>query len=219
MPTDVRHLAGELAAATPPLDDRHQRLALVLYRLLAKGEPVSHDELAKHAADAPEGVGRLLDDLPGTYRDERDRVTGFWGMSLAPMPHRMHLDSGDVFAWCAWDTLFLPGLLGKRAIVESTCPATGETVRLVVEPAAVHDVSPAGGTMSFLRPDESFGVDTIKSFCHYVHFFASRDAADAWTAQHDGTFVLSIDDGFEIGRLANRARFGAGLEAAVGGGR
>lgn len=84
-----------------------------------------------------------------------------------------------------------------------------------MDPEQVRDVSPAGAVLSFLRPDESFGVGTIKSFCHFVHFFASREAADEWTAGHEGTFVLSIDEGFEIARRTNHARFGAALDPAA----
>jgi hypothetical protein len=43
--------------------------------------------------------------------------------------------------------------------------------------------------------------DVINSFCHYVLAFASLDAADEWVAKNPGTFVLSLDEAFELGRL------------------
>jgi hypothetical protein len=55
--------------------------------------------------------------------------------------------------------------------------------------------------------DQPFDADTIRTFCHYVHFFANSDAAADWTAQRAGTFTLSLADGSEIARLTNRARF------------
>jgi hypothetical protein len=51
----------------------------------------------------------------------------------------------------------------------------------------------------------------IRSFCRFVHFFASRDAAATWTAEHPGTFSIPVEDAFEIARLVNQARFGEAL--------
>lgn len=67
--------------------------------------------------------------------------------------------------------------------------------------------------MSFLRREQPFDAETITSFCHFVHFFASEAVALEWTAKHRHTFILSIEEGFEIGRIANKARFGAALAA------
>src|SRR5437879_752957 len=53
-------LAGELAAATPTLNDEQQHLALSVYRLLADGEPVDRDRLAARTGLAPEHVAELL---------------------------------------------------------------------------------------------------------------------------------------------------------------
>ena len=39
----------------------------------------------------------------------------------------------------------------------------------------------------------------------------------AWTAEHPGTFLLSLADAFRLARLANRATFGAGLNAIPAG--
>jgi len=37
-----------------------------------------------------------------------------------------------------------------------------------------------------------------------VRFLAGPRAADHWLADHDGALVLSLDDAFELGRLATR---------------
>jgi hypothetical protein len=44
-----------------------------------------------------------------------------------------------------------------------------------------------------------------------VHFFASEQAGRQWTIAHDGAFLLSVADAYQIGRLTNRAAFGAAL--------
>jgi hypothetical protein len=61
--------------------------------------------------------------------------------------------------------------------------------------------------LSFLHRDEPFDADTIKTFCHYVHFFVNPEAAAEWTSRHDGTFTVSLADGSAIARLTNRARY------------
>ena len=47
----------------------------------------------------------------------------------------------------------------------------------------------------------------IQSFCHFVHLFASRDAGESWIVEHPGTFLLSLDEAFELGRLVNARNF------------
>lgn len=141
------------------------------------------------------------------YVDERGRVIGFWGLSVRPMPHKMTVNRRPLYAWCAWDTLFLPELLGATAEIESTCPTTGQRVTLTVEGTEVTSHHPADIVLSFMHRDEPFDADTIKTFCHYVHFFANRDAAAEWTGRHEGTFTLSLADGSAIARLTNRARY------------
>lgn len=55
----------------------------------------------------------------------------------------------------------------------------------------------------------------IESFCHFVHFFASREAGEAWADAHQGTFLLSLDEAFELGRLVNRRNFPSAMEGAA----
>lgn len=200
-------LATELAAATPALSDDEQRLFLILYGLLAAGQPVDASYLADQARLPVDVVSDALARLPGVYTDEQGRVIGFWGLSIRPMPHCMTINGHTLYAWCAWDTLFLPELLGATAEIESTCPATGQRITLTVDGTKVTSQHPAETVLTFLHRDEPFDADTIKTFCHYVHFFANPEAAAQWTAQHEGTFTLSLADGSAIANLTNRARY------------
>jgi len=78
------------------------------------------------------------------------------------------------------------------------------------------DVSPPGAVLSFVLPGSELGGDKIASFCNFIHFLASVEAADEWTRQRPGTFVISIEEGFEIGRRTNAAQLGEALRAAAG---
>jgi alkylmercury lyase len=208
----VAQLATELVRASPKLDPTQQRVALMLYRLLADGRPVPAQRLADQASLALSEVRSLLAEWPGTFLDDDGAVIGFWGMALSGMPHVMRFDGHAIQAWCAWDTLFLPALIGKTVKVESRCISTGAAIALTVKATGTRDLSPPGVALSFQHPRaESFGANTIQSFCHFVHFFASEETANEWTARQAGTFVLSPDDGFELGRRVNHARFGARL--------
>jgi alkylmercury lyase len=204
-------LAAELTAAMGALDEREQHLAVTLYRVLAEGEPAAQSELVRRSGLAADDVGEALERWPGVFTDEDGRVVGFWGLSVRQMAHELELGGRRLYAWCALDTLFLPELLGATAQVRSTCPATGKRISLTVGSRTTTDVAPPETVMSFLHRDEPFDAEVITTFCHYVHFFANRIAAEDWTSTRDGTFVISISDAAEIARLANAGRYPATL--------
>ena len=209
---DVKVLAERVVSAFPTLDANGRRLSLELYNELARGAPVSPSALADRADMRAEEVIRQLQSWPGVYYDGEQRVIGFWGLTIAPMPHRLRVNRRELYAWCAWDTLFLPALLDTTLDVESTCRASDDPVRLRVTMRGVESAQPAGLVVSFLLPDaEAMNVSVITSFCHYVHFFRSRDAARPWLDQQPDTFLLPVEDAFELGRLVNQTRYGAAL--------
>jgi alkylmercury lyase len=211
---DTRELADQLVAARPGLDEQQQRIAITLYRLLAEGRPVPRAQLAQSTGARPTDVERFFEEQPGIYLDDQTRVVAFWGLALGGMPQRVTVHGRELRTWCAWDTLFLPELLGESATIASTCPTTGALIELAVTPEGIRDISPAGAVLSFVRREQPFDADTIETFCHFVHFFASHEAAGEWTARHPGTFVLSSDDGAEIAPRVNGASFDAVLPAA-----
>lgn len=210
----VDSLATAVTTAVPDFDEL---IALETYRRLAKGSPAPTSEIAEHAGSTVARVQELLATWPGVYRDDEGNVVGFWGLAITELTptHRLEIDGRTLFAWCAWDTLFLPGVLDATARVESACPTTGETISLVVSPSEVSQTSHPGAVVSFLTPEQHFDADVIQSFCHFVHFFASREAGETWTAEHPGTFLLSLEDAFELGRRVNALNF----PTELGGGR
>jgi alkylmercury lyase len=147
-------------------------------------------------------VEDALNSWPGVYRDDEGRVVGFWGLATSRLDpeYRFLIDRKTSYAWCALDTLFIPALLGKIVSVEATDPVTGERVSLTVDRNGVRDLMPSGAVVSMLIPDGPFGYDVIESFCHKVLFFASEEAGTRWTAEHEGTTLLSVRDAFELGR-------------------
>ena len=200
------------------LSEPEQRLALGLYQQLAQGHPVARDQLAETMTLTTEEVTGLLDRAglkSLVYNDKQGRIIGFGGLAVVPMNHRFTIGGRTLYTWCAWDGLFLPELLDAEAEIASTCPQTQRSIRLTVTPSGVQATDPSETVVSFLLPDaplfEQTTAETISSFCHFIYFLASPEAGVAWTAQHEGTFLLPLNDAFQLGRMNNAARFGDAL--------
>jgi alkylmercury lyase len=211
----VDALVQALRSASRPLDAAGQRLAVALYRTLAEGRPVAAVELASRTGRSVEEVTATLDGWPNVFYDQHRQVIGFWGLALAEMAHRLEVAGRVLHAWCAWDPLFMVPLLDEPARVESTCPVTGRQVSLTVTPDGVSDVSPAEAVVSFLVPTRPWDDDVIGSFCHHVLYLASEQAGRRWMATHPGTFLLSVEQAFEVGRRFDLSRFGTALAGAT----
>jgi alkylmercury lyase len=201
-------LADQIATALGDLDPAGQRLAIALYRLLAAGRPVAAADLAA-AAGLPKTEAATLDGWPAVFTDSRGRITGFWGLAITELSPAHRYESGGqvLYAWCAWDTLFLPARLGQPACVTSACPVTGELIELTVTPEGISGTSHPEAVVSFLAPGGPFDSGVIESFCHFVHFFASRQAGEQWAAGHPGTFLLTLGEAAGLAARANQRLF------------
>ena len=210
---DIPALAAEFTAAHPKLDLAQQRLTLALFRLLGRGEPVAPEDLAARAELPLEAVVSELDRWAMVHRDEHGRVRAFGGLSLERTSHELEVDGRTLYTWCALDTLFLPELLGRPTRVRSTCPQTGQAISLTVDANGPRGVVPPAAVMSLHGAGGMDLEDVIGTFCCYVHFFVDEDAARAWTQRNEGSYVVSLVEGFQYGRLYNHGRLGAALEA------
>ena len=195
-------LATSLASTFPGCDDA--RLSTALVRQLALGRPVTPSALASAAGYDEDHVLAGLRRWPNVHRDAGGRVIAFSGLTLEPTVHRFEVAGRRLHTWCAWDTLFLPAMLGETARVGSRCPVTGATITLTVDPHAVRDADPEPVHVSFPQPASACTDDIVGTFCCHVHFLAGDDAADRWRTAHRAV-LLTLEDAFEVGRLATRA--------------
>ena len=216
--SDIDQYWQALEAVLPTFAEDEKRAAVTLYRELAKGSPVSATQFAA-ALDVPvESAEDLLgrDSIRGlVYPDEEGNVLGFGGLAAAPMPHKLHLDERTLWTWCAWDSLFIPEILGEQAQVESRDPHTGSTIRLTVTPEGVRSQEPETTVVSFVALNaelfNSSADNVMGSFCHFVFFFESRESGEAWATKHEGTFLLTLDEAADLAKRLNARNWGAAL--------
>jgi alkylmercury lyase len=209
----IDHVAATILDHSPPLEDDGRSVALATYRLLAAGLPVELERISARAGVDSSRAEALLDSWRGVFRDGAGRIVGFWGLSTAKLgPHRLHIDDVELSAWCAWDALFVPELLARPVDVRSHSPLGGDPVALRVGPERVEHASPPDLVVSMLPARES--EDFIRTFCHQIHFFASKSEAQRWIAARDGVFLMPLADAFELARRVNHARFGSALTTA-----
>lgn len=203
--------AQAVAQASPELTPVEQEIAVETYRLLARGEPVSLRSIADAAGGSVDQVEESLGSWPLIFWDDQNRVVGFWGLSIDRLEptHAMQVDGTTLYAWCAWDTLFVTEILGTEARVSSVDPNDGSVVELTITPDGVIGLEPDDAVVSLLLPDGEFGADTIARFCHRIHFFSSARSAEAWLESRPAVFAISVDEAFELGRLTNRLRLGS----------
>jgi alkylmercury lyase len=122
---NLDELAASIVRCFPSLNVIEQRLSLDLYRLLSEGQPVPRSALAQRLEVPVETVNRILDGWPGVFSDSEQRIVGYWGLSIPGAyngPHILRANGRTLSAWCAWDTLFLPQLVGHTAEIESASP-------------------------------------------------------------------------------------------------
>ena len=192
----------------PAMNVDDQRLAATLYRFLAEESPVSLARLTEILQRDTDELSKALDSWPGVFFDDNRCIVGFWGLSVGETSHKLEVDGKAVYAWCAWDTLFLPALLDTTLQVASHCVQTGEPVQLSVSPHGIESVEPASVMVSFLEPDENAIRENVTtSFCHFVHFFRDQEVGSHWVANHPGTFLLTLEEAFDIGRQVNAALY------------
>jgi len=207
----INEIAARLFSLVPKLNEKEQLISLRLYRILARGEPVSHEQLARELDLSQEIVEQFLKDRLGVYYDDNQNIIGYVGLAITEMPHRFILEGRTLYTWCAWDSLFIPALLGANAKVQSISPDTGESISFTASPDGVKDVIPESATMSVLIPDEKnekykdeLQKDIIGSFCHFVFFFESYTAGSEWISRRTEKFAqLSIEEAFRLGQKFN----------------
>ena len=207
----VEDLAKNLNQAGIPPDfvPDNSRLLIKVWRTLVNGNPVTKEQIvqiSEELAISGDLANEFLRQV--TERDSDDNIIGLMGLSLnEDWAHRFNADGVPLRTWCAWDTLFLPAMVGKRVVVESESPVSGETVSLVVSPEKVESSTPPGAVVTIVTIDPALddvsSVEAIWSnFCHQVFFFLSRAEAEQWAEGKTNIAILSVYDAYELGKRA-----------------
>jgi len=177
-----------------PLPDLFPRLARLL---VAVGEPVTVHQVATAGGWTQEQVQAALARHPRVDFDEDGRIAGF-GLTLHPTPHSFSFDGHTVYGFCASDALEFAVILDRPGRIESTCPATGQPIRVEVTPSEVLTVDPPDAVVSTVRPTQA--VTDIRAYCDLCNFFSSPDAATDWLAQNPQGQIATVADDFAITR-------------------
>ena len=185
--------------------DRRVSLQARVIQALSEGDPLSPGTFATVTGLPLEHVPNIFKklDAEGLEFDEEGNLIGA-ALTIRATPHRFRVYGRDLYAWCSLDTLFLPGLLGEPAEVESVCPASGEKIRLTISPGGVESYSPSSTVLSIVLPGLSCSHDQTgpqSSMCSQMFFFASRDAAEIWLKDRPGVAVLTVNEAYELARV------------------
>jgi alkylmercury lyase len=198
----ARQLQARFLAYTPG----QRRLLVQTVWEVVHGRTIASEEVDQRIAALGlehDAAYQFLREL--TERDANDQIVEAIGLSLEDHPHQLTVEGVSLSAWCALDTLFLPALLQQTATVASPSPVTHVTIRLRVNPVRVEEVDPAGAALSIVlvdtRRERRASVEAIwNAFCQHVHFFATREEAERWATGRDDIAILTVDEGFALGR-------------------
>ncbi len=140
-------------ASTKEEARRRAKAYTFLLRRIAEGYPASADELALELGITSRDASEVFRGLQasGMEFDEDGHLTGA-ALTARKTPHRISFTGKELFAWCALDALFIPGLLDEVAEVRSPCAASGDEIRLRVGPRGVETFEPSGAVISVVLP-------------------------------------------------------------------
>ena len=204
----LNDLAEILSSVFPRLNRTEQKVSLQIYQLLSHGDPITPQYVADSLQIPIETINEMLNHWWGIDYDDCNQIIAYWGLSIRPTQHCFEIDGQMMYAWCAWDTLFLPEILKASARVESSCATTRSRIRLTLSSDHVDHVQPKNAVISFMTPDAArVKENVVANFCHSVHFFKSEDAGRVWTDKHPGTFLLTIDQAHTLGRKFNAMQY------------
>jgi alkylmercury lyase len=191
------------------LSPEQRAFELAILRTLADGRPVSPEQIAASTRLPVNAVRGIFQSLRegGADFDVQGNLVGTV-LTLIPTPHEFRVNNKQLYAWCALDTLFLPGLVGAPAEVISTCPATGTEVRLTITPEGIDSARPAEGVLSVVvpgfsavcKPGQPGGAQG--PVCSSMHFFRDRQAASTWLVAQPDLAVLALNEAWELARRA-----------------
>lgn len=176
------------------------RLTVRTMQTLAKGKPVSPEQLAEIWEVPLEQVRSVLAGAVAAGRAEIDSQGDLVGgiLSLNPTPHRISMDGKQLYAWCAYDAIYAPGVVGKTAEISSQDPVSGDPIRIIITPDGVTEVQPEDTVVSVVGGESDMRGGPKSPRCIQMLFFGSRETADKWLQGRHDVSILTVEEVFAI---------------------
>jgi len=200
---------GEMTAELEEMLALEIKLTSIFLQILSEGQPVSAARLADEVGMPVEQIAAIYEQFAarGGEFDEDGNLVGA-SLTLNPTPHYFRVKGNDLYAWCSLDTIFIPGLIGETAVVESTDPVSGEPVHLTITPNGVKEYSPGSTVLSIsvpgisCRTEASTGPDTgpQSETCSQMHFFTSRETAETWLKDRPGIAIFTVEEAWQLAK-------------------
>jgi alkylmercury lyase len=163
-----------------------------VFPMLAKGKPVSIEELAAKTDKKVSDIREELVNAPVEW-NEREELINVFGFKFAPTSHRLEFEGVITFCCCALWLHFLPLLVGKTATVDSIDPISRRLVRLVMTPSGVDSVQPSSATATLVDTTmESLKTNVGDNFCSHVRLFHNTDSASQWIADDPRRYQVDM---------------------------
>jgi len=188
---------------------------------IASGKPVSAEKLATNIGFSLKETQILMrrSRKSGADFDDEGQMIGN-ALTLRPTSHRLEIGGQTLYAWCALDTLFLPGLIGKTGEVHSTSAATGDPIQLTVAPTGVQQFNPAStvlsvvvpGTSQACEPDQRGGANGAA--CSSMNFFTTREEAEEYLGADTDVSILTVAEASELAQRAWVKPYRSALDSA-----
>jgi alkylmercury lyase len=195
----------------PAGSELSQTILLQLYRVLAAGQPVEVSALAHNLGLETAQVGSVLQQIPPSniVWNQDGNISAYRGLDIDKSRHRIVIQGKNLYTWCVFDCLFLPQLLNCEAEIFSTCPQTGDKIRLRLDSKGKPTPATVNLFVSFIVPEVSdYHDDLRQTFCCHVNFFVTKAAGAAWIKHHAGTVLITLAQAVELAAIRNKTGFG-----------
>ena len=164
------------------------------FSLLARGRPVSVEEIARGAGTDPGEVERAVD-AARCERDEKGRLIDLYGLTLTPTMHRLTIDGKVLFSCCALWAQVIPKLVDRTVQVDSVDPMRRETVSLAISPARIESVDPPAAVATLaVASQDAIDRDVGEAWCSQVSHFVSRESAEEFAAARSTCHVVELSE-------------------------
>jgi len=186
------------------IEDLCRRAILEAY--LREGRPPTMSQLCATTGllkqDAEQILRRLRQRDLVLFDEQTATILGAYPLTESKTEHRVHLGDVTVHAMCAIDALGVGRMYGRDVIIESTCRATQETIRIATIDRGIRlaSVEPLNAVVwTGIRASEGCAASTL---CPLIAFFASDVALEHWRLrQHPDSpgHRLSVPEAMEAG--------------------